>query len=60
MRPRRLDTGDYAGYVRALEERRRYFIAHGAISADHSHADVRTDPLEPAEAARIYRAALGR
>ena len=42
----------------ALEERRRYFIAHGAISADHSHADVRTDPLEPAEAARIYRAAL--
>ena len=44
--------------MRALEERRRYFIAHGATSADHSHADVRTDPLEPAEAARIYRAAL--
>jgi glucuronate isomerase len=52
------DTGDYAGYVRALEERRRHFIAHGATSADHSHADVRTDPLEPAAAARIYRAAL--
>jgi len=52
------DTGDYLGYVRALEERRRYFIAHGATSADHSHADVRTEPLEPAEAARIYRAAL--
>ena len=42
----------------ALEERRRHFIAHGAVSADHSHIDVRTDPLEPAEAARIYRAAL--
>ena len=54
----KIDTGDYPGYVRALEERRRYFIAHGATSADHSHADVRTDPLEPAEAARIYRAAL--
>jgi glucuronate isomerase len=54
----KVDTGDYAGYVRALEERRRHFIAHGAISADHSHADVRTDPLELAEAARIYRAAL--
>jgi glucuronate isomerase len=53
-----LDTGDYAGYVRALEERRRYFLAHGATSADHSHADVRTHPLEPTEAARIYRAAL--
>ncbi len=33
-------------------------MAHGATSADHSHADVRTDPLEPAEAARIYRTAL--
>ncbi|HSR83526.1 MAG TPA: glucuronate isomerase [Streptosporangiaceae bacterium] len=54
-----VDTGHYGGYVLALEERRRYFIAHGATAADHSHADVRTDPLEPADAARIYRAALG-
>jgi glucuronate isomerase len=53
------DTGDYAGYVRALERRRQHFIAHGAVSADHSHADVRTDPLEPREASRIYTAALG-
>lgn len=53
-----IDTGEYDGYVRALEERRRYFIDHGATSADHSHEGVRTDPLEPAEAARIYRAAL--
>jgi glucuronate isomerase len=53
-----LDTGDYAGFARALEARRRYFVAHGAVSADHSHVDVRTDPLEPAEAGRIYRAAL--
>ena len=41
-----------------MEARRRHFIAHGAVSADHSHEDVRTDPLEPAEADRIYRAAL--
>ncbi len=53
-----IDTGDYAGYVHTLEERRRYFIAHGATSADHSHIDARTDPLEPAEATRIYEAAL--
>ena len=53
-----VDTGDYAGYVLALEERRRHFLAHGARSADHSHVDVRTDPLEPTDAARIYRAAL--
>jgi len=53
-----LDTGDYPGFVGALEARRRYFAAHGAVSADHSHIDVRTDPLEPAEAAGIFRAAL--
>jgi glucuronate isomerase len=53
-----VDTGDYPGYVRALEQRRQFFIAHGAVSADHSHPDVRTDPLEPSEAARLYRAAL--
>ncbi|UQU62603.1 glucuronate isomerase [Couchioplanes caeruleus] len=52
------DTGDYTGYVAALEQRRRHFVAHGAVSADHSHPDARTDPLSPAEAARIYRAAL--
>ena len=46
------------GYVRALEARRRYFVEHGAVSADHSHDDVRTDPLEPHEASRIYRSAL--
>ena len=52
------DTGDYAGLVAALEARRRTFVEHGAVSADHSHVDVRTDPLEPSEAARIYRTAL--
>lgn len=53
-----VDTGDYAGFVRALEQRRRMFIFHGATSTDHGHPDVRTDPLGPAEAGRIYRAAL--
>jgi glucuronate isomerase len=53
-----LDTGHYDGYIEALERRRRHFLAHGATAADHSHADVRTDPLDHAEAARIYRAAL--
>jgi len=53
-----VDTGHYRGYVEALERRRRYFVDHGAVSADHSHVDVRTDPLDEAEAARIYAAAL--
>ena len=53
-----VDTGDYAGFVRALEQRRRFFQALGATVSDHSHVDVRTDPLELSEAERIYRAAL--
>ena len=57
-RPPDVDTSEYDGFVSALEARRRYFLAHGATSADHSHEDVRTEPLDAAEAARIYRAAL--
>jgi glucuronate isomerase len=52
------DTGTYAGYLAALEERRRHFIEHGAVSADHSHADVMTVELQPEEAARLYSLAL--
>jgi glucuronate isomerase len=53
-----VDTGDYRGYVQALERRRRHFVDNGAVSADHSHVDVRTDRLDGPEAARIYAAAL--
>lgn len=53
-----VDTGDYRGYIEALENRRAYFKAHGAVSSDHSHADAGTQPLDEAEAARIYAAAL--
>lgn len=52
-----VDTGTYDGFVRALEARRRYFIDHGAVSADHSHADVVTLTLDPPEARRIFAAA---
>ena len=52
------DTDSYAGWVVAMEERRAYFRAHGATSADHSHEDVGTEPLAPADAERIYRGAL--
>ncbi len=48
------DVGDYDGFLRALQARRRHFIAHGATSADHSHADARTDPLGLVDARRIY------
>ncbi|MFD0689648.1 glucuronate isomerase [Actinomadura fibrosa] len=53
-----IDTSGYRGYIDAVEARRRHFIDHGATSADHSHADPRTDPLTEAETSRIYRDAL--
>ncbi|WP_369077151.1 glucuronate isomerase [Symbioplanes lichenis] len=50
--------GDYESFVSWLSERRRYFIAHGAVSADHGHYDAVAVPLSLSEATRIYRAAL--
>jgi glucuronate isomerase len=51
-----VDTGSYAGWVAAMQERRAHFRAHGAVSADHSHTDVGTEPLDDPE--RVYGAAL--
>ena len=51
-----VDTGSYAGWVAAMENRREHFRAHGAVSADHSHEDVGTQPLDDPEGA--YRRAL--
>ncbi len=48
------DVDDYAGYIAALEDRRRHFIANGAVSADHSHLDLDTTPLDRADAERLY------
>ncbi len=48
------ETGDYAGFIAALEARRRYFREHGAVSTDHSHVDARTDHLDDGEAARLF------
>jgi glucuronate isomerase len=50
------DTGSWAGWVAAMEGRRAHFRAHGAVSADHSHEDVGTEPLDHPD--RVYRAAL--
>jgi glucuronate isomerase len=49
-----VNTGDYAGYLTAMENRRQSFKDNGAASADHSHFDAHTDTLEVAEAERIY------
>jgi glucuronate isomerase len=52
-----IDTGDYDGFIAAMENRREYFKDNGAVSSDHSHIDAGTETLEIAEAERIYAAA---
>jgi glucuronate isomerase len=49
-----IETGEYDGWLAAMAARRAHFIAHGAVSADHSHLDTRTDPLEHAAATHLY------
>jgi len=49
-----IDTGSYAGWVAAMENRRAFFKANGAVSTDHSHRDARVEPLPDAEAERLY------
>lgn len=50
-------SGDFAGYLRALEARRAHFIEHGAVSADHGVERAETVELEAAEASRLFEAA---
>jgi glucuronate isomerase len=44
----------YAGYITALENRRRYFVEHGAVSADHGVRTPATLKLDAADAARLF------
>lgn len=46
---------DYDGYVRALEDRRRFFVENGAVSADHGVREPRTADLPRDEAAALFR-----
>lgn len=47
----------YAGYLRALENRRRYFVEHGAVSADHGVRTPLTVKLSAAEAEALFEKA---
>lgn len=51
-------TTTYRGWVDAMADRRAWFRAHGAVSADHSHEDVGTAPLDDGDAERLYARAL--
>jgi glucuronate isomerase len=44
----------YAGYVTALENRRRYFVEHGAVSADHGVRTPATLKLDAGDAAKLF------
>ncbi|WP_406632516.1 glucuronate isomerase [Pseudarthrobacter quantipunctorum] len=44
----------YGAYLTALENRRRYFVDHGAVSADHGVRTPATLKLDPADAAKLF------
>ncbi|CAN7472173.1 glucuronate isomerase [Microbacterium foliorum] len=46
--------GTFAGYLAALEQRRRYFIEHGAVSADHGVEVPDTLDLAPEEGEGLF------
>lgn len=52
-----VETSTLAGFTQAMENRRRYFVEHGAVSSDHAHLDPGTAVLSDAEADRIFTAA---
>ncbi|MCU1518945.1 MAG: glucuronate isomerase [Pseudarthrobacter sp.] len=47
----------YTGYLTALENRRRYFVEHGAVSADHGVRTPATLKLDAAGAAALFERA---
>ncbi|WP_040158246.1 glucuronate isomerase [Nigerium massiliense] len=52
------DVASYQGYLKALRERRRAFVAMGAKATDHGHFTADTTPLPEATAAEIYERRL--
>ncbi|PRB38518.1 glucuronate isomerase [Arthrobacter sp. MYb23] len=47
----------YKGYIAALENRRRYFVEHGAVSADHGVRTPATLKLDAADAEALFERA---
>jgi glucuronate isomerase len=48
------DTASWAGYLRALRERRAFFKKMGATATDHGHPTAQTGALSESEAAALY------
>jgi glucuronate isomerase len=53
-----VDTRSHAGLLEALRARRRVFAEAGGTATDTGVRDAGSEPLAPAEAERIHRAAL--
>jgi glucuronate isomerase len=53
------DTGSWKGFLRAIENRRAFFRAHGATATDHGHPTARTADLSPAEAEALFLRVTG-
>jgi glucuronate isomerase len=53
-----VDVGDYAAFIRALEQRRSFFKGLGATATDHAAQTPYTARLAPAEAEAIFARAL--
>jgi glucuronate isomerase len=56
-RVERLGATSFGGYLDALAARRAFFVANGAVSADHGVLEPYTAELDDAEAARLFEAA---
>ena len=53
-----IDVTGYAAFVRALEQRRAFFKAQGAVATDHAALTAYTERLLPQEAETIFQRAL--
>jgi glucuronate isomerase len=48
------DSSNWKGYLRAIENRRAFFRAHGATATDHGHVTAQTADLSRAEAEALF------
>jgi glucuronate isomerase len=48
------DTGNWKGYLRAIENRRAFFREHGATATDHGHATAQTANLSTTAAEALF------
>ncbi len=53
------DSGSWKGFLRAIENRRAFFRAHGATATDHGHPTARTANLSSAEAEALFAKVTG-